>query len=126
ADVEAAGGAAVERQRDLALTVQGRVGAARFVSGLEAIALPQIERLALAGREQLGCRGQHRGSGGVGGTPRLHRGGQLAQRVARTQLLLDRQLGGFVFALAEVKPAQRPAAPPEEEARPSLTAVVEP
>ena len=42
------------------------------------------------------------------------------------QLLVDRGLGGLVLALAEVKPAQRPALAPEEQRRPAAAAVVVP
>src|SRR5213080_1151865 len=46
--------------------------------------------------------------------------------VRAAELRLDRQLSLVVGALAEVEPAQGAAAPPEEDRRPSLAAVVVP
>ena len=76
-----------------------------------------------AAGEDLGAGGDDAGAGGVGRAQRRHRLRQAAQGVDLAQLLLDRDLRGEVFALAEVGPGEGAAEAPEEEAGPALAAV---
>ena len=65
-------------------------------------------------------------TGRVRGSQRLERRRELEGGGDREELLLDRGLGRRVLALAELKPAERPAPIPQEERRPSLAPVVVP
>src|SRR5215203_6394698 len=111
---------AIDLDLQLALALNRDIGAARLVVERQVLAvLPRNPwPLPIAAGKVLGGRGHDAGAGAVGRAQRLHRLGQLLQRVDLPQLGLDRFLGRSVFALAEVGPGERAAEAPEKEAGP--------
>src|SRR5690606_18376009 len=119
---------AVELRAQPALALGDHEAGAGLVAELDRIVAsggrPGLPRRA-SGKDFLRGRGDER-AGLVRGADRGHGVGEREGDILAQQRLLDRLLGGAVLALAEVRPSERAAAPPEEQRRPALAAVVVP